>query len=87
MRVRANGAARHEVFARVGVADRRGWSGHRAFGFGAATDLGVDLLGAVEGEKQRHETAGRGLEWGDERVAGRRGCYWGTNTTGIHAIL
>ena len=48
---RANGAARHEIFARVGVAGRRWWSGHRAFGFGAATAQGDELLGAVKGGK------------------------------------
>ena len=49
----ANGAARHEVFAHVGVAGRRWWSGHRAFGCGAAM-VGRDVLvGAVGGEKLR----------------------------------
>ena len=50
---RGNGAARHEVFARVGVVGRRWWSGHQAFGFGAATVFHDVLLGAVKGEKQR----------------------------------
>ena len=59
---RANGATRHQVFARVGVWGRRWWSGHRAFGCGAVTAEGDVLLGAVGGEKQRDETVGRGLE-------------------------
>ena len=58
---RANGAARHEVFVRVGVAGRRWWSGHREVGCGAATAFHDVLLGAVKGEKQRDESAGRGL--------------------------
>ena len=33
------------------------------------------LFGAVKGKKQREETVGRGLEWGDERAAVGRGCY------------
>ena len=74
---RANGAARHEVFARVGVAGRRWWSGHRAFGCGDATAGGDFLFGAVLREKQRDETVGLGLESAGERVAGRRGCCWG----------
>ena len=28
------------------------------------------------GEKQRNDTAGRGLELGDERAAVGRGCFW-----------
>ena len=75
--LRANGAARHEVFARVGVAGRRWWSGHRAFGFGDATVGGDVLFGAVTREKQREETAGRGLESAGERAVGRRGCCCG----------
>ena len=59
-----------------GLRARRWWSGQRAFGCGAATAGGDVLLGAVKVEKHWEETGGRGLEWGDERDAGRRGCCW-----------
>ena len=49
----------------------------REVGCGAAMAGGDVLLGAVKGEKQCDDTAGRGLESVDERATGRSGCYWG----------